>query len=77
MAAVPMSLQSSAPRAGVSYSIRLKNGRVLRHQAPLALAQFQSDIRLAGFWLESSLPPLASDQAADADPSDDVALLPF
>jgi len=35
------------------YTLKLKNGQLLRHQSPLVLAQFRSDIRLAGFWPES------------------------
>ena len=34
------------------YTLKLKNGQLLRHQSPLILAQFRSDIRLAGFWPE-------------------------
>ena len=35
------------------YTLKFKNGQLLRHQSPLILAQFRSDIRLAGFWPES------------------------
>jgi hypothetical protein len=36
-----------------SYTLKLKNGTLLRHQSPLILAQFRSDIRLEGFWPEA------------------------
>ena len=39
--------------SAIRYTLKLKNGQLLRHQSPLILAQFRSDIRLAGFWPES------------------------
>jgi hypothetical protein len=36
------------------YTLQFKNGRQLRHQEPITLAQFRSDGRLDTFWLEPS-----------------------
>lgn len=38
------------------YTLQFKNGQQLRHQEPIALAQFRSDGRLERFWLEPSPP---------------------
>jgi hypothetical protein len=65
MSLLPMSLPSPGPRPGPSYTIQFKNGQLLRHQGPLVLAQFQSDIRLAGFWPESTV-ALSSPSAPSA-----------
>ena len=43
-----MCRQSSPPR----YILQFRNGQLLQHQGPLALAQVRCDARLAGFWLE-------------------------
>jgi len=43
-----MTHSSSAPR----YTLQFRNGQLLHHQGPLALAQFRCDGRLAGYWLE-------------------------
>lgn len=43
-----MSRPSSPPR----YTLQFRNGQLLQHQGPLALAQFRYDGRLACFWLE-------------------------
>jgi hypothetical protein len=40
-------------RSSASYTLKLKNGTLLRHQSPLILAQFRADIRLEGFWPEA------------------------
>ncbi|MEN9876965.1 MAG: hypothetical protein RLZZ158_4 [Cyanobacteriota bacterium] len=34
------------------FTLILKNGRLLKHQSGLSLAQFRSDARLAGYELE-------------------------
>ena len=39
---------SAVPR----YTILLKNGQLLRHQDPLILAQYRSDVRLDRAWSE-------------------------
>lgn len=48
----------SPPQAGGTaverYTLLFKNGRQLRHQEPMALAQFRSDGRLDSYWLEPS-----------------------
>lgn len=41
------------------YAILLKNGQVLRHQDPINLAQFRSDVRLDKVWLEGSVSGLS------------------
>ena len=48
------------PRTGTSnpshlYTLQFKNGRVLKHQDPLALSQFRSDGRLATVLRETGL----------------------
>jgi hypothetical protein len=45
------------------YTLQFRNGWLLRHQGPLALAQFRCDGRLARFWLESDA------QAVGVEPS--------
>lgn len=35
------------------YTLQFRNGRILERQGPLALAQFQSDARLARYWPEA------------------------
>jgi hypothetical protein len=57
---VPTTFQRHAgPFALQHYTLLFKNGQQLRHQEPLALAQFRSDGRLERFWLE---PPSTTDQ---------------
>lgn len=41
------------PLTATRYTLQFKNGRLLRHQSPLALAQFRADIRLASYWPEA------------------------
>lgn len=36
------------------FTLRFKNGQLLRHQDGLTLAQFRSDGRLASFWPETT-----------------------
>jgi len=48
------------PKSGPSiptllYTLQFKNGRVLKHQDPLALSQFRSDGRLATVLRENGL----------------------
>lgn len=40
-------------RTAPLYTLLFSNGRILERQGPLALAQFQSDARLARYWLEA------------------------
>jgi hypothetical protein len=40
-------------RSSASYTLKLRNGTLLRHQSPLILAQYRADIRLEGFWPEA------------------------
>ncbi len=39
------------------FTLRFRNGQLLRHQDGLTLAQFRSDGRLASFWVETSETP--------------------
>lgn len=39
-------------KSSILYTIRFKNGDLLRHQSPLQLAQFRCDARLSTFWVE-------------------------
>lgn len=41
------------------YTLVLKNGQLLRHQDLFTLVQFRSDVRLASFWPETVLRPIA------------------
>ena len=40
------------------YTLQFKNGRQLRHQDHITLAQFRSDGRLESYWLEASPPSI-------------------
>ncbi|MCP9791811.1 hypothetical protein KBZ20_07610 [Vulcanococcus limneticus Candia 3F8] len=57
-----MALRAPRPtgRSGAEpqrFTLRFKNGQLLRHQDGLTLAQFRSDGRLAAFWPETSETP--------------------
>ncbi len=48
------SIRSGPPLGQQLYTIKFKNGQVLKHQDPFALSQFRSDGRLAAVLREAT-----------------------